>query len=172
MGAVPITEEKRIEFRAAYLRTGNASAAAREVGINERTGREIAQKLEEHDPTLAEDRRALRARALPVVEAMMVEAAQIAFARIHESPLSPREQAELMKEFGLKSLTLQDLRGQYFRGLVEVQKALLKGADGPTLDGINVAVNVSGFNAPDEPSEPDEDETPDVAEVEADGSDG
>lgn len=55
-----MTDEQREEFRASYLLTGNASLSARQVGINERTARDLANQLVE-DPSFANDRRKLRA---------------------------------------------------------------------------------------------------------------
>lgn len=51
------------EFRAHYLLSGNASESARHVGIPDRTGREIAEKLCK-DAEFAEQRRVLRAQYL------------------------------------------------------------------------------------------------------------
>ena len=60
---VPTPEETVAEFRAHYLYSGNASESAKQVGIDERTGRGIARKLLD-DKEFSEARRRLRASAL------------------------------------------------------------------------------------------------------------
>lgn len=53
-------EITREEFRAHYLYSGNASESSRVVGLNERTGRDLARELLK-DPDFTEARRELRA---------------------------------------------------------------------------------------------------------------
>lgn len=55
---IPTDEETVAKFRAHYLYSGNAAESAREAGIPERTGRDIAERLTD-DPSFAADRRRL-----------------------------------------------------------------------------------------------------------------
>ena len=63
MHGVPTPEETVAAFRADYICSGNASESARKLGLPERTGNEIATRLQA-DPTFAEERRVQRARFL------------------------------------------------------------------------------------------------------------
>jgi len=96
------------EFRAKYLLSGNISAAAREVGIPETTGFELAKKAQA-DPSFVEARTALYAQALGDVERMMLEVVKIARDRVEE----PNE------------LDMQDPRPQYAAQVVGAYKALM-----------------------------------------------
>lgn len=111
------------KFRAEYLRLGNASEAARQVGIAERTGRDLAKQADA-DELFAEARRALYAGALDEVEALMLDCVRIAAERVRERPLTEREQAQLMDEFSLKSFSRQDIRAQYLAQIVNAHRSI------------------------------------------------
>lgn len=98
----PTPEDVRIEFRAQYLRLRNASAAARAVGIPERTGAKLANDLEKTSE-FAEECRAMRARALPAAEAALMVGAELAL--------------DEMKEGGRDGAA-------WYRSLVEAYKAI------------------------------------------------
>lgn len=59
----PTPEDTVSRFRAHYIYSGNAAESARAVGIEERTGRDIAQRAN-NDPEFAALRRSLRAQDL------------------------------------------------------------------------------------------------------------
>lgn len=79
--ATPLETIER--FRAHYLYCGVASESAREVGIPERTGRDIAAKLAK-DPAFAEARRELRSRTLDELVAMRMRVATKALQRFED----------------------------------------------------------------------------------------
>lgn len=77
---VATSPETEAEFRAHYLYSGNAAESARAVGLPERTGREIAKRLNAEE-SFAADRRALRARALDELVSMRMRVARKAVER-------------------------------------------------------------------------------------------
>ena len=117
-------DETVTRFRAEYLRLGNASEAARRVGLPESTGRKLAAEAVA-DKDFSEARRAMYANALDEAGALMLDGIRVASERINEAPLKPREHAELMAEFNLKSLTLPDPRPQYLAQIVSAHKSLV-----------------------------------------------
>lgn len=96
------------KFRAKYLLSGNAAAAAREVGIADGTGYDLAKKAQAN-PSFQEARAALYAQALGDVELMMLEVVQIARQRVEDS----------------NELDMQDPRPQYAAQVVGAYKALM-----------------------------------------------
>lgn len=116
-------DETVAKFRAEYLRLGNASEAARRVGISDRTGRDLA-KAADADESFAEARRALYAGALDEVEALMLDCVRIAAERIRDKPITPEELADLIAEKGLKSMSVQDIRAQYLAQIVNAHRSI------------------------------------------------
>lgn len=110
-------------FRSEYLRLGNASEAARQVGIPESTGRKLAAEADE-DSDFSEARRALYAGALDEVEALMLDCVRIAAKRVNEPPMTEKEQALLMEEHNLKSFSRQDIRAQYLAQIVNAHRSI------------------------------------------------
>jgi len=94
-------------FRAKYLLSGNASAAARAIGIPETTGAELARRAQA-DPVFVKARAELYASALGDVERMMLEVTQICRNRVEE----------------INELEMQDPRPQYAAQVVAAYKAL------------------------------------------------
>lgn len=113
---VPTPEETELEFRKHYLVTGNASAAARAVGLPVDTGVHLAKKANK-DPEFAAAREELRARVMPDAEMMLMSAMQLALERVNEPPPSPEKLAEIATRYGMKSIGYQDPRAAYFRGM-------------------------------------------------------
>lgn len=104
---VPTDEETVAEFRARFLYSGNASAVARELGIPDRTGRKIAERLED-DPTFAEEGRKLRERALARHIAMRLAVSEKAAERFFD------EHGGIdVKRFGEDNVTIVDKRHEY-----------------------------------------------------------
>jgi hypothetical protein len=90
------------EFREKYLELGVARAAARAVGIPERTGCDLARRANA-DPEFTQLRADLRAHTLPVAEAAVLKGI----------------------EFALDGMTSMDRDGAaWFRSLVEAYKAI------------------------------------------------
>jgi phage terminase small subunit len=79
---IPTPEDKRLEFAEAYMRTRIASVAAREVGIDERTGRNLAVQLEA-DPEFAAAFRAHRERLLERATDACLSVLDVTVARVH-----------------------------------------------------------------------------------------
>lgn len=120
---VPTPENKRQEFAAKYLELRSARAAARAVGLPERTGIDIAQQLDA-DPEFARIRSQQRARVLADVEARLLDLAETIHERIESPDLTPEQLAELAVRNGLKSFSYQNPKPQYLKGLVDFYKAV------------------------------------------------
>lgn len=135
------TEKQLADFRAHYLYSGNASESGRELGINERTARDIARKLSA-EPSFAEDRRALRANALEELVAMRKRVADLAYERFAGNGDLPEHIDEGA------NVTIIDKRPDYGKLVLEAEKnahnlAKLEnpGADSPPTE---VHITVSG----------------------------
>lgn len=76
--AVP--DDVKTIFAAEFLRTGSVMAACRKAEVPERTGYDMAKRLEE-DPIFAEARKSLLARALERAATMVLAGAEIAYER-------------------------------------------------------------------------------------------
>lgn len=111
----PTPEHLVAAFRASYLYSGNASASAREVGLEERTGRDLALKLID-DSAFAADRRKLRASALEELVAKRMRVAQVALDRF-EGELEAPEPFE-----GGPPITVIDKRSDYGKLVLEAEK--------------------------------------------------
>lgn len=111
----PTPEEVVARFRAHYLYSGNASESAREVGIPERTGRELARKLVD-DASFAADRRALRAGALEELVAARMRVVATALQRFEDDLPMP----EVVGEGG--NVTIIDKRADYGKLVLDAEK--------------------------------------------------
>lgn len=117
---VDTSPETIARFRAHYLFSGNAAESAREVGIPERTGRDLAMRLVE-DPEFAADRRKLRAGEL--------EESIMARRRVREKALE-RFESETggidVKDFGGDkaggAVVITDKRADYGKLVLEAEK--------------------------------------------------
>lgn len=98
-------------FAEEYLRTGIATIAAKKAGIPERTGREVAERLEEN-PDFAARRRALLTRGLDRVETMLIKSCETAAKRISKKPV--------VTEMGLA-----DNGHHYLRALSDAHRSLV-----------------------------------------------
>ncbi len=111
--------ELEAQFRAEYLRLGNASESARILGIPDRTGRELGQRADK-DPDFAEARRALYAGALDEIEALMMGVVRTAYKR-HQDDI---EQPEVPDGFR-GTVVVKDERPAYGRLVVDAHRASL-----------------------------------------------
>ncbi len=109
------TAEQEADFRAHYLYSGNASESARSIGINERTGRDMAARLSEEE-SFASDRRKMRARALEELVAKRMRVADTALARFEDELPMP----EHVDEGG--HVTIIDKRSDYGKLVLEAEK--------------------------------------------------
>jgi phage terminase small subunit len=103
------------KFRAHYLYSGNASESARKVGIDERTGRDIARRLL-NDEDFAEDRRLLRATALEELVAARMRVMRKSLARF----LNKAEMPDVVGENA--NVTIIDKRPDYGKLVLEAEK--------------------------------------------------
>lgn len=111
--------ELEAKFRGEYLRLGNASEAARILGIPDRTGRELGQRADK-DAEFAEARRALYAGALDEIEALMMGVVRTAYQR-HQDDI---EQPEVPDGFR-GTVVVKDERPAYGRLVVDAHRASL-----------------------------------------------
>jgi hypothetical protein len=116
---VPTDQAVVEQFRAAYLYSGNASKCARDLGISEQTGRELAKKLSA-EPEFGEERRALRARALDELVALRQRMVEVASERFHD------EHGGIdVKRFGNPedaNVTITDKRHEYGKLVLDAEK--------------------------------------------------
>lgn len=77
-------DDKALEFAAEYLRTGSPTQAARKVGLPERTGHDIADRLDD-DPAFAARRSRLHAKVLDRAEAAVIRAIDVLSDRIENA---------------------------------------------------------------------------------------
>lgn len=115
---VPTDEAVVDRFRAAYLYSGNASKAARDCEIPERTGRELAREISKQSD-FAEARRDLRAQALEDLVAMRQRIAEEAAERFHD-----KTGGIDAREFGGqdKTVVVTDKRAEYARVVLDAEK--------------------------------------------------
>lgn len=116
------SQEVRARFAGHYLYSGNASESAREVGIEERTGRDWAAELSD-DPEFAERRRKLRDQEIE--EAARTRA--LVRSKSLERFLSETGGIEV-KKFGLgedAQVVLTDKRHEYGKLALEAEKVAL-----------------------------------------------
>lgn len=111
---VPTEEETVAEFRARYLYSGNASAVARQLDLDERTGRRIAERIEE-DPSFAEDVRKLHAHALKRHVTMRLRVCEKAAERFDE-------ELDVPEVVGDGNVTIIDKRPEYARVVLDGEK--------------------------------------------------
>lgn len=109
-------EETIAAFRAHYLYSGNASESARDAGIDERTGRDIARKLID-DPDFTEARRFLRATALEELVAARMRVMKTALERFEEDLDVP-----IIPEGNRAPITVVDKRGEYGKIVLDAEK--------------------------------------------------
>jgi phage terminase small subunit len=115
MRGVPTPTDVEAEFRAHYLYSGNAAASARAVGIPNRTGNEIANRLLD-DPDFAEARRRLRARALDELVALRMRVANKAASRMLGALPMPEHVSDGA------NVTIIDKRAEYGRLVLDAEK--------------------------------------------------
>jgi hypothetical protein len=108
-------EDKRAEFRARYLYSGNASKSAREVGIGEWVGRKIARELDEA-PDFTEELQALHAHAMRKHITLRMRVAEVAADKFEEELVVPEHVA------AGASVTIIDKRPDYGRLVLESEK--------------------------------------------------
>lgn len=119
MRGVPTPDDVEIEFRKHYLATGNIRSSARQVGIPETTGHDLATRANA-DLVFVQARADMYARALPDAERMLRKGMEIALDRIETEPESLKDLVDL----GAAKVSTQDPRPAYFRGLVDAYKVL------------------------------------------------
>jgi hypothetical protein len=112
----PTPEHLVAAFRASYLYSGNASASAREVGIEERTGRDLALTLVD-DSSFAADRRKLRASALEELVAKRMRVVDKALERFEGELPMPAPAAD-----GMAAPVVIDKRADYGKLVLEAEK--------------------------------------------------
>jgi hypothetical protein len=123
MRGVPTPESKVLEFRAAYIKFGRVSAAARAVGIPVNTGFDLADDADA-DPEFVKAREKIRARVMPQLEDRLLDMVDAIHERVLVPDPTPSELAQIAVENGLKSFSYQNPKPQYFRGGVDLLKAL------------------------------------------------
>jgi hypothetical protein len=106
-----VSVELQSRFRAAYLKHGYLSGAAREVKLPISTCAKFADQAEA-DPAFVQARKDLLTRGLDRVEAMLIRASEIAAERIESGP-----QVDAMGG-------IVDNGPQYFRGLSDAHRSL------------------------------------------------
>ncbi len=79
---VPTSEKQKLAFAEAYMRLRIASVAAREVGLEERTGRNLAKELE-GDPTFSAAFRSHRERVMEKATDACISMMDLAVERAH-----------------------------------------------------------------------------------------
>lgn len=112
---VKTPDAKVAEFRAEYLCLGNASAAARKVGLNEATGRDYARGFEK-DEEFLKARREMHASALQRLVSMRMRVAEVAADRFENNELDVAENAD-------GQVTVIDKRPEYGRLVMDAEKA-------------------------------------------------
>jgi len=115
MNGVPTPDHVVAEFRARFLYSGNASAVSRQLALKERTGREIAARLEE-DPSFAVERRKLRESALERHVAMRLRVAEVASERFESDHFESAPSAD-----GVPTVVI-DKRADYGRLVIDAEK--------------------------------------------------
>jgi hypothetical protein len=138
-------EATKLKFRAAYIEHKNVSAAARAVGIPTSTAFDLVDEAEA-DPAFVEAREKIRARVMPQLEDRLLDMAATIHERIHAPDPTPKQLAAIAVDSGLKSFSYQNPKPQYFKGFVDLYKAIggaRKGEGGPLDNGPSVVVNLT-----------------------------
>ncbi|UOF77381.1 DNA binding domain binding domain [Caudoviricetes sp.] len=119
-----VSDEVEVEFREHYLATGNATAAARAVGLSPRTGIDLAKRANA-DEEFAQARREMYARALPDGEAMLFAGMQVALERLNKGP---EEVIAKLAMLGgeVAKVSYQDPGAQYLRSLAAAVDVIAK----------------------------------------------
>jgi hypothetical protein len=147
------SEAKVLEFRAAYIEHKNVSAAARAVGLPTSTAFDLVDEAEA-DPEFVRARERIRARVMPQLEDRLLDMAETIHARINSPDPTPKELAAIAVEHELKSFSYQNPKPQYFKGFVDLYKAVggtRKGESGPIDMGPAVVVNLTVESPPPKP---------------------
>ena len=126
-----VPEEERAKFRAHYLYSGNASKSARELGMNERTGRHLAFHMS-LEPEFIEDRRKLQAQYLDELIAMRQQVANKALKRFNAA-----NRAEIDKRPDYGKLVLEAEKNAH--GIAKLSNPLVE-----KLGGAEVSITISG----------------------------
>lgn len=146
-----VSEKVENAFRQKWLETGVVSHAARHVKIPVNTGYELAKRAEK-DARFVKARDAMRARVVPELEARLLELAQTIHGRVNAPDLTAEGLAQLVKKHKLRSFSYQNPKPQYFRGLVDLFKAVVgtrKDDHGaPPEAGPAVVIKMTGASAP------------------------
>lgn len=134
---VKTSADKVAKFRAEYLTCGNASEAARRVGLEIYTGCNLANKLNQ-DESFQNERKSLRARYLEECIAMRMDVTREAQRLAYAEPVVPDGN-------GKGPVIVNDARPQYMRAVIDAEKNahhLAKLEDGPEERGgpVNVIV--------------------------------
>lgn len=110
-------EDKQLVFAEEFLRTGSASQASKKAGIPDRTGRRIAERLEEDSDFLAARDR-LHKHALARAEAAVMRSIDVLSDRLENA-------TELLgnEEQGIKVV---DKSADYGRAIASLNDSLLK----------------------------------------------
>jgi hypothetical protein len=116
-------EETEVEFRKHYLATGNASGAARAVGLSPSTGNDLAKKANA-DAAFVEARQQMYARALPDGERMLFAGLELALERLNKEPPDLEKLAMLAGDGG--KISFQDAGPAYLRSMAAVVDVLTK----------------------------------------------
>jgi hypothetical protein len=112
---VPTDETTLAKFRASYLYSGNAAESARQLGIPTRTGQQLAAQLS-GESSFAEERAALRKRALEELVAMRMRVAQVAMSRLEEDLPIPDKVGDGA------SVNIVDRRQDYGKLILDAEK--------------------------------------------------
>lgn len=151
MNGVDTSPAKVAEFAAHYLYSGNASESAKAVGLPDRTGRDIARRLQD-DPEFAEKRRLLRKNALDELVAARMRVTALALKRFEEDLQIP--------EVGEGAIVnIKDARPDYGKLVLDAEKnahnlaKIESGADPERPGKTEVHVHLKGVDAkPDDQS--------------------
>ncbi|HEY3498049.1 MAG TPA: hypothetical protein VGK73_25295 [Polyangiaceae bacterium] len=152
---VPTEESVIAEFRARYLYSRNASKIGRELNINERTARKLAEEAEA-DAEFAEAIRTLRVRAVDRLLGLALSVAETAHERYLDDLPMPENVAEGA------NVTVIDKRADDGKLVLEAAKHAANlakfdsdsGAGGRKIDGVTITI-VSTQDEPDEPESGD-----------------
>jgi hypothetical protein len=110
------------EFRRLYIKYGNASEAARQLGLPVYTGCKLARDAR-NDPKFAKKVEAIYAHALDNVELVMLDGIEQAAKLLASGPKTIEGIAEMMDAYKLRSF--QDPRPQYLAQVVNGHRSLL-----------------------------------------------
>lgn len=137
-----IPADQRAEFRALYLYSGNATKSARELNMNERTGRKLALEMS-LEPDFIEDRRKLQVQYLDELIAMRMQVADEALERFKAKNEIPESVGEG------STVTIIDKRPDYGKLVLEAEKNAhgIAKLSNPLIEksgGAEVSITISG----------------------------